>query len=396
MKAEEPRFLIPKDQVFSPSFLTLDPGRDRFAGVGKAMNRYRFFWARNAIYYSLKALGVRPGDRILVPSYICSAAVEPILAYGADAVFYAIRRDCTPDLADIKAKIDAETRAIFAVHYFGFPQGIRECRDLCDRCGLFLIEDCAHVLRGDVDGLPSGAIGDASVFSWRKLLPLFDGGELILNRSHRELEVDWRSESLLFTLKVAKSQIDHLVAQTHHPAVRIPYRWIHSLRNALLRLVGSARAKREGLSVDSNTPSFDPGMVNFPMSRLSRIHLDHARIGMIVARRRKNYSYLQEHCSGIPGVKMLSPDLPPGVCPWVFPLFFEGMPNAHLPLRARGIPAVTWGWVRHPAISKGNFPESDFLYENLVFLPVHQSLRQRDLDLIVEAIHTVRQTRNLE
>ena len=73
------------------------------------------------------------------------------------------------------------------------------------------------------------------------------------------------------------------------------------------------------------------------------------------------------------------------------PLFFEGMPSAHLPLRDLGIPAVTWGGVRYPAISKQDFPDADFLYDNLVFLPIHQCLEEKDLDLIIEAAGSVRQ-----
>jgi hypothetical protein len=80
------------------------------------------------------------------------------------------------------------------------------------------------------------------------------------------------------------------------------------------------------------------------------------------------------------------------VCPWVFPLFFDGLANAHLLLRSRGIPAVTWGGVRPPAINSVNFPEADFLYDNLVFLPVHQNLTAEALHQVVEAVHEVRAT----
>ena len=46
----------------------------------------------------------------------------------------------------------------------------------------------------------------------------------------------------------------------------------------------------------------------------------------------------------------------------------------HIELRALGIPAVTWGGVRDSRISAREFPEADFLYERLVFLPIHQDL----------------------
>jgi dTDP-4-amino-4,6-dideoxygalactose transaminase len=55
-------------------------------------------------------------------------------------------------------------------------------------------------------------------------------------------------------------------------------------------------------------------------------------------------------------------------------------------LRTLGIPAVTWVSVRDPRISARQFPDSDFLYECLVLLPIHQDLDRKDLDLIAEAV----------
>jgi perosamine synthetase len=106
------------------------------------------FWARNGIYHGLAALGVKPGDNVLVPSYHCSSLVDPILRYGSEAKFYDINVDLAPNFDDIKEKIDRKTRAILAIHYFGFPQPIRKFRELCQVCRLNLIEDCAPVLAG--------------------------------------------------------------------------------------------------------------------------------------------------------------------------------------------------------------------------------------------------------
>src|SRR5688572_15414464 len=110
--------------------------------------RYSFFQARNAIYHSLTLLGIEPGSEVLVPSYICRAAVDPLLAYGLNVRFYAVKQDCSLDLDDIKAKITPRTQAVMVVHYFGFPQPTLALRRLCDFQGLALIEDCAHVLTG--------------------------------------------------------------------------------------------------------------------------------------------------------------------------------------------------------------------------------------------------------
>ncbi len=147
------------------------------------------------------------------------------------------------------------------------------------------------------------------------------------------------------------------------------------------------------LSIDSNSAAFSPLMVDFPMSRLSRLLLSRSKIAAIAARRRLHYLFLQKHFSNTAGLRPLFPNLPGAVCPWVFPIVFEGIRNAHKPLRQMGIPAVTWGGVRHPAIPKDHFPGANFLYDSLVFLPVHQGLRERDLDLIARAVKEVRKQR---
>src|SRR5207253_6511826 len=98
--------------------------------------RYAFFQARNAIYHSLSLLGIEPGSRVLAPSYICRASIDPLIAYGTDVDFYKVRADCSIDLKDLEARITPSTQAILIVHYFGFPQAMSRLRKLCDAHGL--------------------------------------------------------------------------------------------------------------------------------------------------------------------------------------------------------------------------------------------------------------------
>ena len=126
------------------------------------------------------------------------------------------------------------------------------------------------------------------------------------------------------------------------------------------------------------------------MSRLSRWVKAHSDVPAIVNARRDNYRYLQEQLSKIAGVKLLHARLPEDTCPWVLPLMFEGIKDAHLMLRTMGIPAVTWGGVRPLSLECGDFPDAEFLYDQLVFLPIHQSLTRSNLDVISETISKVK------
>ena len=381
---------MPKDQVLSWRFLTSPPGDDLLPERTQTNQRHFFFWARSAIYHGLRALSISPEDRILLPAYICTAAVEPILAYGAKVDFYQVGRDCQPDFSDIEAKICGQTRAIMAVHYFGFPQKIGAFRELCDRRGLVLIEDCAHVLRTKINGQRLGTIGDISVYSWRKFLPIYDGGELVLNRSKLNFKVDWGHESWLLTLKVARNVIDQICLQPGHPILKRISGCVQCCQEFWNTVWGAEHSAIR--LVNNNSASFSGSLVNQPISRLSRWTLTHSDVPAVIESRRNNYLYLHRELGSLDGISLLFPNLPPGVCPWIFPLFFDEITDAHLALRQKGVPAVTWQGVRQPGICKTVYPDADFLYDNLVFLPVHQSLSEKALGAVVESVKAVRGT----
>ncbi|HEY7652070.1 MAG TPA: DegT/DnrJ/EryC1/StrS family aminotransferase [Methylomirabilota bacterium] len=378
-----PRFLVPANPRLSRRFLRARAGRAESAPGATVPRRFPVCWARHALYHGLAALGVGPGSHVLMPAYICRVAVEPVIALGAEVEFYGIARDGRPDLDDIESRAQARTRALVLVHYFGFPQQSEGLRALCARRGISLVEDCAHVLRSEGAGLEMGRIGDIAVYSWAKFLPVPDGGELVLNDPDRQLGVRWEVEGLLLTLRSVQGVLDELVAGSTGPA-RTLYRWLQAPKRLLRRPMEAA-----ALPGDPDE-GFEARTANFPASRVSRWIAAHSDTAAIAAKRRENYLFLLEAVSGLAGVTPLLPTLPAGVCPWVFPVFFDNLPEGHRRLRERGIPAASWDGVRPPSVPRGVYPAADFLYDRAVFLPVHQSLEPEHLRLIVEGVREVR------
>jgi perosamine synthetase len=384
MSAAAPEFVVPREQFPSRAFLCLS--RHNSAALrSSALQTASFFWARNAIYHALQAFGISTGAHVLLPAYLCRAAVEPFEFVGATVEFYSIDRSCQPALREIESKIRPSTKAVMLCHYFGFPQRIEHFRALCDRHRIALIEDCAHVLTGCYQGRPLGTFGDASVFSRRKFLPIYDGGELWLNRKGLVLAPEWENETALFTLKVAKSLFDRTVENSSSSLARSLSWTIETLKSAAKRLRRNA-GDAPLFALDSNQATFDSSLLHQPMSRVSRWVQSHCDVNAIVEARRLNFQFLLENTRDLPGVTPLHAALPDSVCPWIFPAIFENLPDAHLRLQEEGVPAVNWAGVRPRTLCPGAFPETDWIYDHLVFLPLHQNLSRGALEFIANTV----------
>jgi perosamine synthetase len=139
-----------------------------FFGTGAATAHWK---GRVALYVILKALGIGPGDDVLVPGYTCVMVPGPIMYLGARPVYVDIdpERYVSPAKAVIAA-LTPRTRAILVQHTYGLPAPVLEIRRTADARGIPVIEDCCHTLGGRVDGRLLGSLGTAAFFSgqWNK------------------------------------------------------------------------------------------------------------------------------------------------------------------------------------------------------------------------------------
>jgi dTDP-3-amino-3,4,6-trideoxy-alpha-D-glucose transaminase len=132
----------------------------------------------DALTIALRALGVGPGDEIVMPSFTFYATAEAALAMGAQPVFCDIDPDTLCVTAEtVRAALTPRTKAIAPVHLFGNVAPVPELREL----GLPILEDAAQAAGAELDGRKAGALGDAATFSFypSKNLPcLGDGGAI--------------------------------------------------------------------------------------------------------------------------------------------------------------------------------------------------------------------------
>lgn len=138
-----------------------------------------------ALHLALAALGVGPGDEVILPALTYIATANAVAYVGATPVFV----DAEPlagtiDPALVAALVTPHTRAIIAVHTHGHPADMAALQALAARHGLALVEDAAAALGAQFDGQPVGTIGDVGCFSFyaNKLITTGNGGMLVTNR----------------------------------------------------------------------------------------------------------------------------------------------------------------------------------------------------------------------
>jgi len=139
-----------------------------------------------ALHLANIALGIGPGDEVIVPSLTFIASVNAIIYAGATPVFADIVNevDLTISPADIERKITPRTKAILVVHYGGYPCHMPEIMALAEKHRLFVIEDAAHAPGAGLNGTYCGTIGDCGCFSFysNKNLATGEGGMIVTNR----------------------------------------------------------------------------------------------------------------------------------------------------------------------------------------------------------------------
>jgi dTDP-4-amino-4,6-dideoxygalactose transaminase len=135
----------------------------------------------SALLTALAALGVGPGDEVIVPGYMYVACLAAVAYSGATPVLAEIDESLTLDPRDVLAKITPRTRAIMPVHMLGASCDMDALTRIAGERDLLVIEDAAQACGGEYRGRPLGTIGEAGAFSLNvfKVITGGDGGFLL-------------------------------------------------------------------------------------------------------------------------------------------------------------------------------------------------------------------------
>lgn len=190
------------------------------------------------------ALGIGPGDEVIVPSLTFVSSATSVLLAGATPVFAEVDPDTfNLDPADVARRLTPRTRAVLAVHYGGQPADMQELRDLADEAGVPLLEDAAEAHGARYRGRRVGTWGTAGMFSFTPTKNITTGeggmvltgdgalaGRLRLLRNHGQTALyvhdvlgnNWRITEMQAAMGRAQlAKLDAILARKRHVASRL-------------------------------------------------------------------------------------------------------------------------------------------------------------------------------
>ena len=230
-----------------------------------------------ALHVACMAIGIKPGDEVIVSSITFAASANCVLYCGGTPVFADIRPDTyNIDVEDVKRKITSKTKAIVAVDFTGQAVELDELKAICKEHNLYLIEDGAHSIGTKYKGQPVGSIADITTFSFHpvKTVTAGEGGACMCNddelyaklklaRSHgitknpsemvRESEGPWYYEqvSLGYNYRITDFQAALLMSQLNK-LERFSQR-----RKAISKMYDEAFKDMEELFLQESIPESD-------------------------------------------------------------------------------------------------------------------------------------------
>lgn len=352
------------------------------------------FEARYALYHGLGALGLRKGDTLLAPSYCCGTEIDPLIAAGMNIRWYGMKDGFTLDFDQLRQGWDEGVKGVLVVHYLGFNQLTEEIFGFCRDKGMLIIEDCAHALLSFSEtSAPLGSMGDASIFSLRKTLPVPDGGALHLRSPGFDGSLAGLTKPSPFAILFRCLELfagSTAPSLTHGESLR------ESAARGLImaglktrrafQIMGKLTGSYAPCTLNTFAQDFVPSVARWGISSLTRKTLGTQNWDEIRERRRRNYTLLLEGTGSVPGVRPLVASLPDGACPLMFPITTDNRQGVQAALLSHGIESHPWWGYFHPAVPWEEHPVSSRLKKTLLGLPVHQDLTDGHMGRILEAL----------
>lgn len=329
--------------------------------LGRAVDEFEDRWAKivgvkhaigmgsgtDALFLSLKAIGVGPGDEVISTPFTFYATIGAIVTAGARPVFVDVRDDYNIDPMKIEAAVSSRTKAILPVHWSGKPCDMDLIEAIARKHNLHIVEDACHAITASYKGRSAGTYGTFGCFSMHPLKNLNvwgDGGVACTN-----------DDELANKMRLLRN---------------------HGLRD---------RDNCDIFAYNSRLDTVQAVIADHLLDKLD--HLTDMRI--------KNAKYLDKYLADIDGVTI--PERQEDHVRQVYHIYsllFERRDELQKFLEARGIdakvhypiPMHLQNAAKEYGYSRGDFPVAEKICSSTLSLPVHEFITQDQCDYMIAAV----------
>lgn len=316
-----------------------------------------------ALHLGLLLLGIQPGDEVIVPALTFVATVNAIRYVGAIPVFCDIRgmHDLTLDPDLLEGLITSKTRAIVVMHYAGFPCNMDKIMMIARQHNLRVMEDACHGPLSEYHGKKLGTIGDVGCFSFfsNKNISTGEGGMLVTGQ-----EEYYRRGKLLRSHGMTSLSYERSKGHsTSYDVVELGYNYRIDDIHAAIALVQIDKLKED------------------------------------LKKRQKIRQRYQQNLAALPRVTLPFAHNREFVSNYIFPIILKDSNAAFRDevrenLHQEGIQTS----VHYPAANRfsiyrqydrGNLPQTEYVTDNEITLPMYASLSMDQVDLVTEALKRI-------
>jgi 8-amino-3,8-dideoxy-alpha-D-manno-octulosonate transaminase len=343
-----------------------------------------------ALHVALSALGVGPGQEVIVPAYMWVSVLAAVINHGAIPVLADIDDTFCLNPKEILSRMSNKTAGIIMVHMSGAPGDVKSIREIAKERQVWLLEDCAQCNGGSIDGQKVGTFGDMGIFSFQmnKNMTAGEGGCVVTNdeRLYRRASAshdngyarDQNGRLIFDDLDLCLWGRGYRLDEVRAAILRVQLRKLPAIISSMRRSKYRIRKALEQFPtvqlrrvIDTKGDTGCFLITTFPDAQIARQVNEALRAEGIVT-----------SPQGVSDVLMSD---------WGLHLYSKNTSLLKMASTdARGFP---WKLAENQALTKtydkGTCPDADDLFERSILLAIPSCLTEQDENDIIEAFHKV-------
>ena len=331
-----------------------------------------------ALFLALKALPLKKGSKVVVPSIVCPNVPSAVLYSGFQPIFCDVsKKDFNIDLGSLEKLLrgDRDIRAVIVPHMYGHPTDLQRLTVLCRKRKVALIEDIALSLGGRYQGKPLGSFGEFSVVSFghTKIIDENGGGAILFDN------VGSRKKILDEIRKLPNHILDERLREMY--------------RAAYIALMPLARADQRLAGLYSSFPAVFKDLYltrHFDANIIGKIYAAFTDLPSIVEKRNTNAAFYKKHLTH-PAI--VHPTYQGEGVHWRYSFLIKGDQQIEIAekMRKKGIDVSNWYYPTHLLYSPGHtkLPNSEYVGAHVFNLWVNPEMTKEALEKNVEVVLSV-------